>query len=295
LDSQNKQLRLNLLDIAYRDFGRASDTPVIFLHGFPDDVSTWEAVTQRLSGEPLRLLIPWLRGFGGTVPRDEAKSGQIAALAQDVLDFADALGIDRFFLVGQDWGARAAQGTAVLAPDRVRGLLTFATGYGQGDVSAEIKLDQERAFWYQWLFQTPHGRSLFADDTVNFCRYLWRVWSPLWRFSPEEYSSVARSFDNPQFLETVLHYYAHRWKSAPGNSLYSQQQALLDKTPQIIVPSIFACGLADACNLAEYSRGNERFFAGPYTRIEIPEVGHFVQRERPELVAELVRKLLSDT
>jgi pimeloyl-ACP methyl ester carboxylesterase len=66
-------------------------------------------------GEPMRILRPWLRGFGGTSVLDEtARSGQVGALAQDVLDFSDALGVERFVLVGQDWGLRAAQGVALL-------------------------------------------------------------------------------------------------------------------------------------------------------------------------------------
>ncbi len=295
MDAQSKMLRLKLLDVCYYDLGRSSDPAVILLHGFPDDPNTWNAVAGVFAAEPLRLLVPWLRGFGKTIVQEIAKSGQIAALAQDVIDFADALDLDRFVLVGQDWGSRAAHGVALLAPGRVRALLALATGYGRGNVSAELEVFQQQAFWYQWLLQTPHGRKLFADDYTNFCQSLWKVWSPQWRFAPEEYSSVAGSFDNPQFVETVLHYYAHRWKSAPGNPLYTEQQALIDKTPPISVPTIFACGAADACNLPEHSRGNEGFYSSSYKRVEIPGVGHFVQRERPDLVAALIRKLLLET
>jgi len=76
MDAQPKLLRLKLLDVSYYDLGRASDPPVILLHGFPDDPNTWNGVAHLLAGEPLRLLIPWLRGFGKTLPQDAAKSGQ---------------------------------------------------------------------------------------------------------------------------------------------------------------------------------------------------------------------------
>ena len=295
MNASCKTLRLRLLEVCYYDLGRSSDPAVILLHGFPDDPNTWSGVAELLAGEPVRLLIPWLRGFGKTLAPDWAKSGQAAALAQDVIDFADGLGLERFTVVGQDWGSRAAHGVALLAPGRVRGLLALATGYGRGRVSADLEMTQQQAFWYQWLLQTPHGRKFFADDYLGFCKFLWQVWSPEWHFAHDDFSAVAVSFDNPQFIETVLHYYAHRWKSAPGNPLYSEQQALIDRTPPISVPTIFACGTADACNLAGYSRGNEALYSGPYTRMEIPGVGHFVQRERPELVADLLQKLLRET
>ncbi|WP_348630569.1 alpha/beta fold hydrolase [Mesorhizobium sp. M7A.F.Ca.US.003.02.1.1] len=55
-----------------------------------------------------RTFSPWLRGFGPTsfLSKETMRSGEIAAMAQDVLDFADALGISRFAVVGHDWGAR---------------------------------------------------------------------------------------------------------------------------------------------------------------------------------------------
>jgi pimeloyl-ACP methyl ester carboxylesterase len=292
MNSAMKTVRSRVLEIAYLESGIANDPAIILLHGFPDDPHTWDGAVQRLSGESLRILRPWLRAFGGTsVLEKAARSGQVGALAQDVLDFADALGVERFVLVGQDWGSRAAQGVALLASQRVRGLLLLATAYGRGEVSAEVELAQQQAFWYQWLFQTPHGRALFAADPVRFCEYLWRVWSPEWKFQAEEFASVTESFTNSQFAETVLHYYAHRWKSASGSPQYARQQEVVDSGEPIPVPTIFACGAADACNLPAYSRGNEGFFTATYTRLEIPGVGHFVQRERPEIVAELVRKL----
>src|SRR5271156_6663590 len=89
MDAQSKMLRLKLLDVCYYDLGRSSDPAVILLHGFPDDPNTWNSVANSLAGEPMRLLIPWLRGFGKTLVQETAKSGQTAALAQDVIDFAD--------------------------------------------------------------------------------------------------------------------------------------------------------------------------------------------------------------
>jgi pimeloyl-ACP methyl ester carboxylesterase len=123
-----KIVRTAVAEIGYLESGQSDGFPVLFLHGFPDDAHTWDRVVDELEGLPLRLIRPFQRGFGPSqVTAIAAHSGQVAALAQDVLDLADALGIARFTLVGQDWGRRAAHAVAVLAPERVTGLLVLAT------------------------------------------------------------------------------------------------------------------------------------------------------------------------
>jgi pimeloyl-ACP methyl ester carboxylesterase len=94
--------------IEYEAHGSPEHLALILLHGFPDSFRTWDGVIDNLKGARLRILVPHLRGFGAThVHHPEALSRQTAALAQDVLDFADALSVDRFVLVGHDWGASA--------------------------------------------------------------------------------------------------------------------------------------------------------------------------------------------
>ena len=106
-----KSVRLKNLEISYLEDGDPNGLPVVFLHGFPDDAFSWDSVVERLGSQPLRFLRPWQRGFGGSIVVEQsARSGQTAALAQDVLDFADTMKLDRFVVVGHDWGSRAAHG-----------------------------------------------------------------------------------------------------------------------------------------------------------------------------------------
>jgi pimeloyl-ACP methyl ester carboxylesterase len=93
------------LEIGYEEFGDPTGLPVLLLHGFPDDaVRAWDGVIRQLSHERARMITPYLRGFGPIlITAPEAVSGQLAALGQDVLDLADALRIERFVIVGQDW------------------------------------------------------------------------------------------------------------------------------------------------------------------------------------------------
>src|SRR5262245_25909623 len=141
---RHKTLRLNSVQIAYLEDGDASGIPILFLHGFPDDPTTWDAVVEELPPEDFRLIRPWQRGFGESLVLDESVRGaQVAALAQDVLDLTKGLALDRFFLVGHDWGSRAAHAAAVLAPERVLGMLALSTPYGHAFVNDETELRQE--------------------------------------------------------------------------------------------------------------------------------------------------------
>jgi pimeloyl-ACP methyl ester carboxylesterase len=289
--------RTRFAKIEYEEHGSAEKRPVVLLHGFPDSIRTWDRVIDKLKSEPLRILVPHLRGFGGTcVDHSDALSGQTAALAQDVLDFAEALAIERFVLVGHDWGARTAYSVAVLAPERLLGLVTLSTPYvmfqGKRESPAQV-----RAYWYQWYFNTDRGGQAFEADAVPFCESLWPIWSPQWGFTPEELASAKFAWNNPQFVPFVLSYYSHRYGNAPGARAYVRQQAQLDpqpgaSMPQIEVPVLFGCGLADAVNLPASSEGQELWFPRGCQRVEFPSVGHFLQREVPGDVAQLIRRAL---
>jgi pimeloyl-ACP methyl ester carboxylesterase len=290
--------RTRFVHIEYEEHRPSDSLPLILLHGFPDSLRTWDRVIDNLKSDRLRILVPHLRGFGATrVDDPDALSGQTAALAQDVLDFADTLALDRFILVGHDWGARTAYSVAVLAPQRLLGLVALSTPYLMFQGKRESP-DQVRAYWYQWYFNTERGRAGFEADPIPFCEYLWPTWSPQWKFTQAELESAKSAWSNPQFVPFVISYYRHRYGNAPGAPAYAKQQAQLDPKPgaslppQIEVPLLFGCGLADAVNLPASSEGQELWFPGGYERIDFPDVGHFPQREVPNNVAQLIRRAL---
>src|SRR6185295_4128748 len=120
-------VRTPTLEIGYEEWGDAAGAPVVLLHGFPDDAHAWSGVAPPLAAQGCRVFAPYLRGYGPTRFLDATapRMAQQAAIGQDLLDFLDALGIGRAALGGYDWGGRAACITAILAPARVRALLTI--------------------------------------------------------------------------------------------------------------------------------------------------------------------------
>src|SRR2546428_64359 len=120
--SAAKSVRTNILEIGYHEAGDRSGFPVILLHGFPDDAHAYDGVAPVLAKAGYRALAVYLRGYGPTRFLDATapRTAEQAAIGQDVIDFADALGLPRFAVAGFDWGGRAAAIAAVLHPDRVR-------------------------------------------------------------------------------------------------------------------------------------------------------------------------------
>src|SRR5437762_13895528 len=105
-----KSVRTPTLEIAYEEHGPEHGAPVILLHGFPYDPRGFDQVAPPLAADGCRVLVPYLRGYGPTrfLSLDTPRSGEQAALGNDLLQFMDALAIRRATLMGYDWGRRAA-------------------------------------------------------------------------------------------------------------------------------------------------------------------------------------------
>lgn len=281
-----KSVQTSYLEVAYEERGDPNAPPIILVHGFPDDIRTWDDVVDGLVNTGYRTFVPYLRGFGMTrfLDKNVQRSGQITALAHDIIEFADAVNIDRFTLVGHDWGARAGYAVAVLIPERVSALVTISVGYGTNNPQHQISFAQSQAYWYQWYFHLERGRATLEQDRSRFCRYLWRMWSPKWHFDDKVFETTAQSFYNPDFVEVVIHSYRHRWGNAPGDPQYDDIERRLANVSFIAVPTTVLHGADDGANLAESSAGKKRHFTYAYTRHVLPGVGHFVQRERPDAV-----------
>src|SRR5262249_20935676 len=152
--------------------GPAEGRPVLLVHGWPDAPRGWRQVAARLHEAGWRTIAPYLRGSGGTrfLAPQTPRSGHAIALAQAVIDPADSLGLDRFPVVGHDWGARAAYTVAALFPDRVTSIAALALGYQPAGVFTMPAFSQARAFWYQWLMYSDAGAQAVRDDPVGFAR-----------------------------------------------------------------------------------------------------------------------------
>jgi pimeloyl-ACP methyl ester carboxylesterase len=291
-----KRVRTRTLEIAYEESGPDSGFPVLLMHGFPYDPRCYDEVVSALVARGHRTIVPYLRGYGPTrfLSAQTMRSGQQAAIGQDLLDLMDELALPRAILVGFDWGGRAACVVAALWPERVKGLVV-ANGYSIQDIAAAktpAPPAQENRLWYQYYFHTERGRAGLAANRGELCKLLWRLWSPNWKFDDATYERTAKSFDNPDFVDIVIHSYRHRFGYAPGDPAFEAIERKLAAQPPISVPTIVIQGEGDGVNLAAGSAAQPRFFTGAYERRLIPVIGHDVPQEAPADVARAVLELI---
>jgi pimeloyl-ACP methyl ester carboxylesterase len=284
------------LEIAYEESGPADGAPVILLHGFPDDPRAYDGAAPVLAATGCRVLVPWLRGFGGTrfLSPLTPRSGQQAALGQDLLALMTALGVQRPVLAGYDWGGRAACIVAALWPERVQGLVTCG-GYNIQDISASRRPGPalaEYRLWYQWYFNTERGRAGLEQNRRDISRLLWRQWSPNLEFDDATFERTAHSFDNPDFAEVVIHSYRHRHGAAAGDPLLEEIEQRLAAQPRIQVPTIALFGEESGLGAPAAEDRHAGHFSGAYERRVIARAGHLLPREASDAVVAAVNDLL---
>jgi pimeloyl-ACP methyl ester carboxylesterase len=292
----NVAVRAGALEVACVDMGPVDGPPVVLLHGFPYDVHSYAEVAPRLAASGCRVIVPSLRGFGATrfLSPSTPRSGEQAALGADLLALLDALGLQRAVLAGYDWGGRAACVVAALWPARCAGLVSV-NSYNIQNIANAMQPDTaegELRLWYQYYFHSERGRAGLMADRRGLARLLWRMWSPSWAFDEATFERSARAFDNPDFVDVVIHSYRHRFGLVPGDPACATIEKRLAGQPVIAVPTITLDGADDGVRPAEASEAQAARFSGPRTHRTVPGAGHNLPQEAPGIFAEAVLELV---
>ncbi|KAI3325345.1 putative hydrolase [Xylariaceae sp. AK1471] len=290
--AQLKTTKTPLLSIAYYEHGAPDGWPVVLAHGFPYDIHAYDAVVPRLVSRGARVIVPYTRGYGPTrfLSAQTMRTGQQAALASDIVSLLDALDIQKATLAGFDWGGLASCVAALLWPERVSGLVSYA-GYDVADVAGQrdhipFPPSLECVMWYQHLFQGERGRRCLTRDRRELCRILWKQWSPSWAFTDEVFERTAESFENPDFVDVVIHCYRFHLGNEAGDPALEDLEKKLAAKPKITVPSITLDGTLDPLKPGG-SASHEDMFAARHERREF-EVGHAFPAEAPEAFAQAI-------
>ncbi|EPX56429.1 Epoxide hydrolase [Cystobacter fuscus DSM 2262] len=287
-----QQIDAGDLSIGYADFGPPDGPPVILLHGWPYDIHSFVDVVPRLTAAGRRVIVPHLRGYGTTRFRsgDAVRNGQQAALAIDVINLMDALGLAQAVIAGFDWGARTADIVAALWPERCTALVSVS-GYLIGSPQANqepLTPEAELSWWYQFYLATERGRLGYERNLRDFTRLIWRTASPQWQFSEATFARSAQAFDNPDHVSIVVHNYRWRLGLAAGEARYDALESRLARFPVIGVPTITMEGDANGAPHPQPAAYRARF-SGPYAhRLITGGIGHNLPQEAPDAFAQAV-------
>lgn len=292
-----KQIDAGVLDVGYYEAGPSDGPPVLLLHGFPYSIESYVHVVPMLAERGCRVIVPSLRGHGSTRFLDAraSRSGQQAAIGVDVIALMDALHVKRAVLAGFDWGGRAACVAAALWPERCTGLVSVNSYLIQDIAKAGLPIapSVESGLWYQYYFQTERGRAGLAANRREIARTLWVRNSPNWHFDDATLDRHASAFDNPDYVDVVIHSYRHRLGLADGFAPYQDVERRLAALPVIGVPSITLDGKADGVVPATDGRSSAAKFSGPRWHRVIENAGHNLPEEAPREFADAVWELVS--
>ncbi len=231
------------------------------------------------------MIVPYLRGYGTTrfLSSDTFRNGQQAALAVDIIDFMDALKIQKAVLAGFDWGARTAGIVAAIWPERVKALVSVS-GYLIGSQEANRKPlspKAELAWWYQYYFATERGRAGYEANRHDFAKLIWQIASPKWSFDDATFDRSAASFDNPDHVSIAIHNYRWRLSVADGERKYDDLEKRLAAFPVIAVPTITLESDANGAPHPDPASYAKKFIAKYEHRHVTGGIGHNLPQEAP--------------
>ena len=290
-----KTLKTDKLNISYFEIGNENSIPVFLMHGFPYDIYAYKDVVEILKKHDLRIIVPYLRGFGPTkfLNKSLLRSGEQAALGKDLIDLMDGLNIKKAILAGYDWGGRAACIVAALYPQRCIGLIS-CNGYNIQNIKIDSitpdKPENEKNYWYQYFFHTKRGFNSLTKNRNDLIKFLWKTWSPTWKFSKKDFELSQESFQNPDFVDVVIHSYKHRYGLVDGDKSYSNIENKLSLTPKIKVPTITIDGLMNGVREPKHEK-NIKKFTNLIKHKLLKNVGHNVPQESPLIFSNLILEI----
>ena len=287
-----KQIDAGVLSVGYAEAGPTDGPVAILLHGWPYDIHSYVDVAPLLASAGYRVIVPYVRGYGTTrfLSAGTFRNGQPSAVALDVIDFMDALKIEKATFAGFDWGARTANIIGALWPERCKAMVSVS-GYligSQESGKAPLPPKNELEWWYQFYFATERGRAGYDKYRHDFAKLIWQLASPKWKFDDATFDRSAASFDNSDHVSIVIHNYRWRLSLAEGEAKYADLDKRLAAAPIINVPTITLEGDANGAPHPDPSAYAKKF-AGKYSHRTVKGgIGHNLPQEAPQAFAQAV-------
>jgi pimeloyl-ACP methyl ester carboxylesterase len=258
----------------------SSGEPIILLHGFPETSIMWVSLMERLGGEGYRCFAPDQRGYSAGARPGGVEDYAYEKLVTDIIALADALGYQRFHLIGHDWGSAIGWAILHLHPDRVRSWTAMSVPHMDAFASAIADdPDQRKRSQYMGFFMLPEKpeRNLAADDFA----VMRSLWSSIPREQVDEYLRV---FSQPGALTAVLNWYR-------ANTVLLEKRREGPRFGPVQHPTLLIWGNQDIAIGRVAVEQTMQYMKGPYRLVEL-NAGHWLAQEEPERVHdEILRHL----
>lgn len=271
-----KKIVVNKLDYYYIEKGEGET--ILLLHGFPDMANTWDETISELS-KTHRVIAPFLRGYYPTgIPKDNDFS--VKTIADDMVKLLDGLSIDKFTVVGQDWGASIGFSVTNLADERVQKFVSLAIPH-----TSCLELTPSLAYvgrHFLLLGTSDYGVRYARKSNFEYIDRLYQRWSPDFKNFQASSDAIKETFKFPNRTEAAIGYY----RSFSKDQNVSEVQEFYQKVPK--TPVLFLLGEHDLIYSEKMvSSMKEKMPVGSKT-VVFKNAGHFLHREVfPEFISEL--------
>jgi len=280
---------VNGIELAVAEHGPADGPVVVLLHGFPELGFSWRHQVEPLAAAGYRVLVPDLRGFGGSDAPEAVEEYAIDVLARDVLGLLDYAGAEQGTLIGHDWGADLAWKTAWLYPERVRAVAGLSVPFAPRAPAPPLGLMRKHLgedFYIVW-FQEPGVAEAALERDVRRTLATARVWDAAWA---EDRDAPAPT---PAFLtEAELQVYVDAFTQSGfrgGLNYYRNIDRNWERTAavaerRITQPALFLTGERDPVRGFMPAAVMDGWVTDLRVNEVIPDAGHWLQQQTPEPV-----------
>lgn len=271
-----------------------TDAPAaIFLHGFPESHRTWRSVAPLLEDQ-VRLVMPDLRGFGQSDRPQDVADYSIDLVVADIFALADAREIDRFALVGHDWGGAAAWAAALRGDPRIERLAIVNSPHPLIYQKSLLEdLGQRAAAQYIRAFRNPKMEErIAAMGFETFFEKTFAAHVAPGLIQPEERSRYIDEWQRPGALTAMLNWYRASRLVVPAMDEDAALPGWVQRgVPTIRVPVRIVWGPEDKALLPVQLEGIGEV-GDDVELFPLAGVGHFAPWEAPDKVADALRPFL---
>ncbi len=274
--------------------GPEDAAPVIMIHGFPESHRTWREVAELLD-DRFRLVMPDLRGFGASDRPQDVQAYATETLIADIFALADELAIDRFALVGHDWGGAIAWAAALRGDPRIERLAIVNSPHPLIFQKSLIEDEAQRAAsQYIRAFRDPRMEA--GIEAMGFPTFFEKSFSKhvdVALIPAEERQRYIDDWSRPGALTAMLNWYRVSQIVVPTIEEQAAMPAWVERgVPKLRIPVRVIWGLEDKALLPIQLEGIGE--VGDEIEVfPLKGVGHFAPWEAPDQVASALAPFLA--
>lgn len=283
-------------DVKIHYVAEGSGDPLLLLHGFPDFWYSWRYQIPAFS-DYFQVFAPDLRGYNTSDKPKGIKNYSTTLLVQDIKGFINAIGEQKAIIVGHDWGGAVAWNLAMMAPECVSKLIILNCPHPIPLLESfwSMKFQQLQKSWYVFFFQIPDvPEAMLSKNNYEFLMKMVKG-SIINKqaLNNEDIQRYIEAWSQPGALTASINYYRANWNPAQLMAMTEKQQiSLIRRFPKVKCPTLVLWGEKDVALDKLLTEGTQKYIDGSFKITYLPDFGHWVHMEAPDLVNKSILSFL---